>query len=432
MNELPFKGKKRNTLASHPDNFCSEMVADIDLAWSDAGRLVAARNLGHGSAPTDGESRSASVLADFIFRGLCGSEEAFEGCKSKRLSQPGVNSFSTAMSLMRDARVCNAMLAAKMAEACAMESFEDALSALNKFASQSISSDIDLSALMATMLEAACVEEPREAAAILAKRWGAMASSSAWSRLDWRNAAGQRIEATWGSSLGALGLLLGRHPAAAAEGEAVLAKWQGWSGLGMGEVSKLGEVFGGIVCAPEEKNSALSEVFWRFMPWPAKIGACSVAVGGSPQEEWMWESLINEISAASGTLREEMAAALSIAMWSLLDAPRLTRLEAALAPEEASRWMREYAAALSLETTGVGFANALTASLKDERSEWARSLWSLSGDLPENLEMSELLFSDGDSPWPRMFEILLAHREGLAIASLSDGLSLSLGKGLRI
>lgn len=433
MTGFPLRGKIRNTISPHPDDFSTEMVAEIDLAWADARRLLAARAPKSQASKDHHVNAEAAALSEFIFRGLAGGETAFEKCKSKRVAQIGVSTFSNAMSVMRDARLFNTMMIANMAEACSMGSFDEALSALNEFAPKSVSPDVDLSGLMATMLEAACVEEPGEIAAVLGKRWAALASAPAWRFVDWSSLPGNRIDSTWGSGLGALGLLLCRHPSVAAEGGALLAVWQGWSCLGMGEICRLGEVLGGTVCSPEAQWGPVSETFWSFMPWPAKIGACAVAVAGSPQEEWMWRSIMDEISAASGTLREEMGAALSVVVWGLLDAPRLDRLDAAFSGES-SRWMREYAANLSLNKCGTGFADALTASLKDERSEWARSLWTLSGDIPENQEMSELLFNENDSPWPRMFEVLLAHREGLVIASSSESLGNfpSAGKGLRI
>lgn len=431
MTGFPLRGKSRNTISPHPDDLSAKMVAEIDLAWADARRCLAARNPKRQASKDRHVSAEAATLAEFILRGLGGGEAAFEDCKSKRLAQIGVSTFSTAMSVMRDGKLLNTMMLARMAEACSMGGFDEALSALNEFAPESVSPDLDLSGLVATMLEAACVEEPCETAAILGKRWAALASAPAWNFVNWSGFPGNRVEATWGAGLGALGLLLARHPSLAAEGGAVLAIWQGWRGLGMGEISKMGEVLGGAVCSPEAQGGQVSEAFWNFMPWPAKIGACSVAIAGSPQEEWMWRSIMDEIAAASGTLREEMGAALSVVVWSLLDAPRLDRLEAAFSGEP-SRWMREYAASLSFDTSGTGFADALTASLKDDRSEWARSLWTLSGDIPENREMSELLFAEENSPWPRMFEMLLAHREGLVIASSSERENHVAGKSLRI
>lgn len=406
-------GGRAKTLGPYPDSEGKQLAGDFAVAWTPP-RLAIDCRLADGSLLSKGGIDLD--LAEIISGALRESALALEACKKRRRAA-GEGDLGQSMIELKDRRTSRNQVPAFFAS-CARAAFGESLAAMGSM-SQELAGGLPMDRLMTELWIASCVAGGEDVA--VAGRWRALSQSPAWDLIEGIAKPGEGAESDWVVALGSVGAALARCPAATAEGAALLGKWGGWRMMPPGNVWEMGRAVGACMAEEMGDASCIPEAFWLFMPWRARIGACFGAQRGSALEAWMWSSLAEEAAAATGDLREEMGSCLTMTMWSLLDEERLGRLEAAF-PNDCARWIREFAAELSIEGGhSLIFADALSASLQEEHGRWARELWASLNCLPGSMQLAEILvFSKNDSKsrWPRMFEVLLARRDALAIEAV--------------
>ena len=410
-------GGRAKTLGPYPDSEGKQLAGDFAVAWTPS-RLAIELRLANG--PPLSKGGIDLDLAEIISGALRESALALEAC-TKRRRVAGEGDLGQSMSELKDRRTSRDQVPAFFAS-CAWAAFGESLAAMGSL-SQELAGCLPMDRLMKELWIASCAAGAEDLA--LAGRWRALSQSPAWELIDRIAKPGEGAESDWVVALGSVGAALARCPAAAAEGAELLGKWGGWQVMPPGNIWEMGRAIGACMAEEMGDASCVPEAFWISMPWKARIGACFGAQRGSALEAWMWSSLAEDAAAATGDLREEMGSCLTMTMWSLLDEERLGRLEAAF-PNDCGRWIRAFAAEMSIETSHcLIFADALSASLQEEHGRWARELWASLNCMPGSMQLAEILAfhkNDPKSIWPKMFEILLAHREALSIEEVVGGM----------